>query len=241
MIGARVLSRAASSPLARPARALVERLVPAGTRPVTIRGGLARGVRAELDLRTEKAFWLGHYEPPVQDFLAAHVRPGDVVYDVGAYVGFFALCAAALGARVFAFEPDPGNAERLRRNAAASGLPIEAVEAAVWEDEQGASLVPGDSGLEGRVVPGGSVATVTLDAFAARHVAPAVLKIDVEGAEASVLRGAAGVLAATVRALTCEVHEGVDADELRSLLQGFDVTLRGSTRLEAVRPYHVAS
>lgn len=230
------LGRLARTPLAAPLRALANHAVGSQPRVVKIRGGLARGLRAELDLRNEKAFWLGHYEPHVQAFLRANVRPGDVVYDVGANVGFFSLCAAQLGGRVYAFEVAAGNVARLERNVGASGLPIEVVEAAVWEEDGTVDFVSGENASEGHVLPGFGVRAIALDSFARDNEPPTVLKIDVEGAELHVLRGAQEVLATSVRALTCELHAGVDRDAVLALLAAFAVDVSDDgTRIMALR------
>ena len=52
----------------------------------------------------------------MQHILGENLKPGSVVYDVGAGFGFYSLPAAHLGARVFAFEPGAKNAEALRRH-----------------------------------------------------------------------------------------------------------------------------
>jgi FkbM family methyltransferase len=44
------------------------------------------------------------------------ILPGDIVFDVGANIGVFTLCAAQHGARVYAFEPVPSTFEVLQRN-----------------------------------------------------------------------------------------------------------------------------
>src|SRR5829696_6808649 len=57
-------------------------------------------------LRARKRQW----EQPVLDAFAATVCPGDVVYDVGAWIGPYSLLASRLvgpTGRVVSFEPDP--------------------------------------------------------------------------------------------------------------------------------------
>jgi 2-polyprenyl-3-methyl-5-hydroxy-6-metoxy-1,4-benzoquinol methylase len=50
------------------------------------------------------------------------VSPGDIVLDVGANIGVFALCAAKQGAQVYAYEPIPGTFELLQQNIQLHGL-----------------------------------------------------------------------------------------------------------------------
>jgi FkbM family methyltransferase len=226
--------RLASTPAGRLARIVVRRTLGGRPRVVRVLGGAARGVRLELDLGIEKEYWLGIYERDVQELLRREVGPGDVVYDVGAHVGFFAVCAARLGARVYAFEVSPGNAARLRRNVQLNALPIEVVEAAVWESDCGVAVASGGSDREWIVGPGGSFPSVTLDSFAAAHEPPTLLKIDVEGAEAHVLRGASTVLAERPPVILCEVHGPGPEQHVRSQLAGFAIeTLPGGSRLVA--------
>jgi FkbM family methyltransferase len=193
-----------------------------------VRRGIARGARLELDLQTEKRYWLGRYEPETQEFLRANVRAGDVVYDVGAHVGFFSVCAALLGARVYAFEPAPENARRIRRQAELNDLPIEVVEAAVWDSDRGVHLLAGDWTSEYRTAPDGSIASVALDDFVRDHERPDLAKIDVEGAEGRVLRGAARLLEAHRPTLLCEVHGEEARADVLGLLRGYDVADVGS-------------
>jgi tRNA G37 N-methylase Trm5 len=116
------------------------------------------------------------YEPDVWHELLSSVRPGDVVADVGANVGLYAVALArrvgAMG-RVIAYEPDAGNAELLRRNVALND--VEGV-VEVRQAAEGSS----------------QVSVVTLDEELDRL---ALLKIDVEGFECAVLDGARSLLA----------------------------------------------
>jgi len=180
----------------------------------------------ELDLTREKAYWLGSFEPEVQSFLRGHVKPGDVVYDVGAHLGFFSLCAARLGARVFAFEISPANLPRLRRNVQLNELSITVVGAAVWSTDGGVGLAEGATDSEWAVTGPGTHPSVTLDAFAREHGAPQLVKIDVEGAEGHVLRGAADVLASRP-VIVCEMHGADERDQVRAALGSFSVAQLG--------------
>jgi FkbM family methyltransferase len=225
-----------SSPPARLARAVVNRVAGDEIHVVTVRSGVARGRRLALDLSKEKAYWLGHYERPVQRFLRDNVRRGDIVYDVGAHVGFFSICAASLGARVVAVEPDAANAARLRTNAELNGFDIAVVEAAAWDETGTVDLVAGGSAKEFVAVPGEGVASISLDDLAERHGNPTLVKLDVEGAESRVLAGATRVLAEASPVVLCELHGDEQRRRVPTLLPGYTVAeLDSPDRIAAVR------
>jgi FkbM family methyltransferase len=139
----------------------------------------------------------------------AVTQAGDVVVEAGANIGaytvLFAQWVGAAG-HVFAFEPVPSIARRLRAELALNRVAdrVTVIEAAVAERSGTLSLTaPGRAGINRPAVPGDPdsqrlvVTTAGLDEFCAeRRVTPRVVKIDVEGAELSVLRGARATIAA---------------------------------------------
>jgi len=142
------------------------------------------------------------YEPEMYELFRQALRPGMVVVDVGAHEGLFTHLAAALvgpTGRVWAIEPAPGNFRVLGRKAAAFPH-VTAVHAAA-SDRNGIarfaldadnstrhSLFTANVGRRWRSWP---VRTVAL-----ARVLPAdlprldLIKIDTQGAEPQVLRGA---------------------------------------------------
>lgn len=137
------------------------------------------------------------------------IRPGDIVVDVGANLGFWSLRAAARTdptGSVHAFEPDPRNSSRLTHNAQLNALhSIVVVERALADTTGHATFHlanTGDSG-KGRLQPRRGltallqVSVVTLDSYLAAERVPHVdfMKVDVEGGEEDVFLGAQRLLA----------------------------------------------
>jgi FkbM family methyltransferase len=143
-------------------------------------------------------------------------RAGDTFFDVGANIGTVTIPVAMTGAECLAFEPAPANAARLAENAELNRLGnVTVVEAAMWSESGTVALwVEGAEGSgTSRVVECADgtieVPAATLDRFAGGGAAaPDLLKIDVEGAELEVLRGAEATLAAgRVREVFVETHQ----------------------------------
>ncbi len=203
------------------------KLVPRSKVWVQVERGLADGLWMRLHLPAETFLWRGDHEPDVQALLVNLLRPGWIAYDIGSYVGFFALGMARLvgrEGRIFAFEPDPENALRIREHVAKNSLAtqIQVVEAAVWRATTQESTISYRRGRQARsqggveadglkpVLASGEhilVSSISLDEFIARgNPAPQLLKIDVEGGETAVLAGAERLLLDLRPVIICEVH-----------------------------------
>jgi FkbM family methyltransferase len=148
----------------------------------------------------------GVFEPFESEWVAQEVRPGDVVLDIGANIGYFTLLFARLvgpHGRVFAFEPDPANFELLRRNVAANGYRnVELVPSAVSDRTGPARLFrcadnAGDhrayDSADGRHAV--AIEAVELDRYLDRPgLRIDFVKMDIQGSEWRALRGMHGLL-----------------------------------------------
>jgi FkbM family methyltransferase len=175
----------------------------------------------------------GIYDLGVSEVLFRLIRPGDIVVDAGANLGYMTLLGAVAcgpGGRVMAFEPNPNLFSMLKKNVEmARGriaiAPIDLREVALGSRSEQATLVLPDpsahnNGLayiprNGHVAAGDrcvSVPVETLDdVMAGKSVG--VLKIDVEGYEFPLLQGAARALKEhRVRHIVFEDHEGAASD-----------------------------
>lgn len=162
-----------------------------------------------------------------------HLRAGDLFVDVGANVGSYSIWAAEAGARIIAFEPDPGAFALLAKNMALNGLDADLRQAAVTDRTGTATFSIGLGVLnhvmtdgEGREVP-----TVTLDDVLGDRVAAGV-KVDVEGAEALVVAGAARALSQRRIGLLqlewnpqAEANFGGSREDLAATLAGYGYEL----------------
>lgn len=182
--------------------------------------------------------YVDQVEPEKTDALKRVLEPGQIVFDVGANIGYYTLLASlrvGSGGKVFAFEPSPRNISYLYRHLALNGVANVVVVPSACSDRSGLALFEqNDSCAEGRLAePGVSpegkdllvVATVTIDSVVKlTGYAPDVLKIDVEGAEEQVLRGATATLASAHPTLILAVHSEAARVACMALLEPFDYT-----------------
>lgn len=143
--------------------------------------------------------WLGSYELEKQSVFERLVKPGDIVFDIGANVGFYTLLASTMigpTGHVYAFEPLPRNLEYLRRHIALNKLTNVTVFDSAVSEQTGVARFGCGTSATGALSDDGefSVKTIALDELDASLPPPSLLKIDVEGAELSVLRGAQRLL-----------------------------------------------
>ena len=150
-------------------------------------------------------FMEGYYEPDLVQLLKSELRPSDVFWDVGANVGAMTLVAACRCKQVISFEPEPRVLARLREHLEANALAHVHVMPLALSDA-GGRVMMGQAPEENlgmnslcRTDLGWSCQEVEAicadDLVASGDVAyPNVMKVDVEGAEAMVFRGAPSLL-----------------------------------------------
>jgi FkbM family methyltransferase len=175
---------------------------------------IGSGLRMFLDLAERhvgRNIIDGLYEPDEQEFVRRSVHAGDNTIDVGANIGLFTiLMAAAVGheGHVHAFEPLPRNAELLERSVVENGFSdrITVIRKALADAAGRLALINAATGNQS----GGGYLQAMTDPVPHDHSATAVdvvmldaaqlrrpisfIKMDCEGAEMLVLRGARNVL-----------------------------------------------
>ena len=182
-----------------------------GTRPVRL-----RYTRSKNDVVRYDALQL--------EWLSAHLSEGDIAIDIGAHNGQYSIIMAARCGKtghVVAFEPDPHAREVLMKNLHLNpGIKRPVVEAFACSDKAGEATLysrggNAQSSLARSAVEFSAehrseeirVPLVTLDAYLLERNLPEPrwVKIDAEGAEIRILKGAKNVLASNAGIL-CELH-----------------------------------
>lgn len=209
----------------------------------------------QIRLRRNRTFWLRHplsHERYPLALLEHLIRPSDVVYDVGANVGLYLrFIGSYFGAgHVVAFEPMSDNLPLLEKNVRLGGLGNRAtivrcaladvecdVELQV-DDVQTASAVldrvTGGAPSEGRASLNLEPKTETVPCYTLDHLmqkeslpVPDLIKVDIEGAEAMMLRGAREVLSTQRPRLLVELHGPDVAREVVDFLFDLDYHVAG--------------
>jgi FkbM family methyltransferase len=215
-------------------------------------------LRWKIDRLTSQRFVMATYEPYMQEAFLSYVRPGSIVYDIGAHAGFHALfCGLLVGptGKVFAFEPNPENYESIENQISVNpGLPVVVLPCALSDRCAISGLDTSNGSSQGRLVEKGAieVKTQTIDSLmTVGHVLPPqVIKIDVEGHEGQVIKGSINTLQKYKPVILCDYNDDSTLRVMKELLipLGFDiitgppiVAISSNTRLEKIeRRRHTA-
>ena len=209
------------------------RLLPKG-KVVRIRSGELRGWRWIVGAATHGC-WAGTYERPIQELFRRLVRPGAVVFDVGANAGFYTLLASKLagaGGRIFAFEPLPRNLEYLRRHLELNRVRNVTVEPVAVSATSGtARFRTAANASMGSLSGSGEIEVVSASLddllLAGRVPMPDLMKMDIEGGETDALRGASRILAAHSCTIILSAHGWRQHEQCSTILRdaGYDLDL----------------
>lgn len=247
----RFLQKLLNSSPASLARAAKRRLRARPQTPVwhTVKSGPAQGAQMLLPPAHEDAFKEmadGTFDNFLHQALEKTRHPkGKICWDIGAHIGYHSICFASLGAEVLAFEPNETNAQILRlhleKNPAVAGR-IRHIHAAVADRDGELEFIQSDdlahggsssSHLDAALPPYPrhlyqncrhlAIPAVTIDTLISQRgeKPPDILKIDVEGAEALVLRGGSRFFSSTDPVLLIEVHHILLMQEVSALLHGW--------------------
>lgn len=224
--GKGILLRYLVTPLLPPADVEFELGLPAGAK-------IALRYRETLGL---SSLLYGTFELAELKFAEQVLSTGATALDIGANVGIFSVVMAAkagANGRVFSFEPLPANVVRLKKNLRRNGLADSGVFAVALGQADGEMRLrlahdpayPSLHEVEGGLADGTDVQVQVrrLDAVWEELGMPdvAFVKMDVEGAEADVLKGGARFLGTCRPTMLIEANSESQLAALRSILSAY--------------------
>jgi len=174
-------------------------------------------------------------EPESVSVMLRAIKPGDLVVDAGANIGFFTLLMSKLvgdDGQVLAFEPGDDNRSRLRKNLELNNCTnVRVIEQPLWSSAGTVEMFTYADGGSNSLWAlkdgdrGTLLHTTTLEQEC--KTCPSFIKLDIEGAEVRALRGAWKLLKhrpVIVTEINRESLEraGTSIEELRGILTGFD-------------------
>lgn len=193
----------------------LEQVLARGEQQDLVTSTTVRGTRLRFLTHSQRQLWQAvgheHIEPELLDFIDA-IPAGSAYYDIGASNGIFACYAAAKGLQVFAFEPEAQNYALLDRNNFLNKGGIHCFNLAISDKQELGKLYSAKFEAGGHMKILDQPTFVGGETFEPEHVStvlkypltkwvkdfdapqPEYVKIDVDGAEYDVLRGAEAVL-----------------------------------------------
>jgi FkbM family methyltransferase len=159
--------------------------------------------------------WGGH-EPAILEIAKGMLPEKGCFLDVGAHVGLYTLNLAKKARDVYAIEANPKTYEVFLRNVARNSdkhtATIHGLNVAAWDSFTTLKMVDENDketggSTRGVVDENGTVPAMPLDATLPERCRPDFIKIDVEGAEAHVLRGLIRIVTECRPKLLIEMHD----------------------------------
>jgi FkbM family methyltransferase len=195
-----------------------------------IQGGPLKGKFISVDPSRVRAYLLGDYEPQVTRVITDYCRAGMIAFDIGGHNGYFSMLIADLvgqQGKCIAFEPMPANQtcimQAIEKN---QYLNLQMEPIALGQSDGQASFFFHDNSLMGRLghlVPSSdreefgrfyNVQVRSVDSYVAENhfIRLDFMKIDIEGAEFELLRGASSTLHHFRPVLLIEIHTFAPVD-----------------------------
>lgn len=207
------------------------RLLPSGMTVPILQGPL-RGKKWILGCQRH-AFWLGGYEPQMQELMARELKPGGTFYDVGANVGFYSLLSSfrVHPGKVVAFEPIPSNVSYIFKHLEMNHVQnVRVLQMAISNEIGTANFQSEETGAMGRLDSAGNVQVQvsTLDTLihSEQIPPPDYVKMDIEGLEFDALLGARDCFEKFRPTLFLATH-GAEVDaQCRKLLRSWNYDVR---------------
>ena len=193
-------------------------IFPKSTKTYRVLTGPGRNLKFRLNARDQTAVLFGTYEHTNVLFLLKHISERTIFWDIGAYIGYFTciMSRRLVKGSVISVEPLPQNIALLRQHIQLNNLKnVIIVEKALSSSQGSASFLMPESSQEGRLVDNLeslqekmiSVSVTTIDTLVESGVPiPDILKIDAEGEEGRILKGARAVLERRRPSFLIEIH-----------------------------------
>lgn len=146
------------------------------------------------------SMWIGTYEKEKQNALRIVVKPGMICYDVGAHVGFYSLLFSRLtgsNGKVYAFEPLLRNIKFLKKHIELNNINNVTILNVGVSEKSGCGYISGNDNFTYKIGERGiKIKLISIDEEiqSGSLLPPDVIKIDVEGHELFVLKGAINTL-----------------------------------------------
>jgi FkbM family methyltransferase len=203
------------------------------------------------------------YEEKELKYVSEFLKPGMVFVDVGANQGIYTLLAAkrvGQEGKVFSFEPVPSQIAKLKRNIKINGFKNVVTEQLALGANPGKGkmhiCIDGDEALSSLREPAEDATSPkeivevkidTLDDYVKKSKNSSInfIKIDVEGGELEVLKGASDVLKNMRPVILCEVQDkrteqwGYKASEICNLLKGYNYSLFDFSEDGNLKPHEI--
>lgn len=159
-----------------------------------------------------------NFEPHMVQLYRALVCKHDVVADIGANIGLTSLLFSSLASKVFSFEPSPSTYKILQTNLARAGVTnVKAINLGLGEKPESLTITFAKNNRSGafvsnkiRPIRGHITEEIQIDTidnyFSKLEIMPNFIKIDVEGFEKSVIKGATRILSKSKPIVVMEMN-----------------------------------